>query len=98
MIVATILYPKSDGSTFDMDYYTSTHMPMFAESIGDACQGWGAAAVEDDEHHAFAWVTVDSKEAFDAAMAEHGAKVMGDIPNYTTARPKMILGSYAGGS
>jgi uncharacterized protein (TIGR02118 family) len=98
MIVATILYPKSDGSTFDMDYYTSSHMPMFAEVFGDACQGWGVADVDDDTYHAFAWVSVDSREAFDAALAEHGAKVMGDIPNYTSARPQMIVGKYAGGA
>lgn len=29
-IRVTFLYPKTDESTFDMDYYTSTHMPMLA--------------------------------------------------------------------
>ena len=39
MICMTILYPKADDSTFDMEYYTSTHMPMVAKAFGDACQG-----------------------------------------------------------
>ena len=30
----TILYPKTDDATFDMDYYTSTHMPMVAKALG----------------------------------------------------------------
>ncbi len=98
MLVVTILYPKSDDSSFDMDYYTSTHMPLFAEVLGDACQGWGAATVEDGKYHAVGWAMVESKDAFDAAMASGGAKVMGDIPNYTSAAPELLVGSYAGGS
>ena len=35
---------------------------------------------------------VDSQDAFDAAMAEHGAKVMGDVANYTNAQPELIIG------
>ena len=98
MLIVTILYPKADGSSFDMDYYTSTHMPLFAEVLGDACQGWGAATIDDDKHHALGWAMVESKEAFDAAMASGGGKVMGDIPNYTSVAPELIVGTYAGGS
>jgi len=36
MICVTILYPKTDDATFDMDYYTSTHMPMLAKALGDS--------------------------------------------------------------
>jgi hypothetical protein len=39
MISVVILYPKSDDSTFDMDYYTTKHMPMLAAAVGEACQG-----------------------------------------------------------
>ena len=31
-------YPAGDGNTFDMEYYTSTHMPLLAEALGDAEQ------------------------------------------------------------
>ena len=41
MICMTILYPKADDSRFDMDYYTSTHMPMVAKAFGGACQVGG---------------------------------------------------------
>ncbi len=95
MIAVTILYPQTDDSTFDMDYYTSTHMPMFADALGDACQGWGASTTKSDTWAAYGWAIVDSQEAFDAAMAEHGGAIMGDIPNYTNVQPELILGEVA---
>jgi len=98
MIVVSILYPQTEDSSFDMEYYTSTHMPMLAESIGDACSGWGAARVGDGKWAAIGWATVESQDAFDAAMAEHGAKIMGDVANYTNVRPELLVGEYAGGS
>ncbi len=35
---------------------------------------------------------VDSQEAFNAAMAEHGAEIIGDVPNYTNVQPELIVG------
>jgi len=37
-IKVTILYPNSEGTTFDMNYYANTHMPMVAEVLGSAYQ------------------------------------------------------------
>ena len=45
-----------------------------------------------NRYHAVAWASVDSKEAFDAAMAEHGGRVLGDLVNYTSSKPEMIIG------
>ncbi len=98
MIAVTILYPRTDDSTFDMDYYTATHMPMLAEAVGDDCHGWGAASIADGKYAAMGWMSVTSQDAFNAAMAEHGAKIMGDVPNYTNVRPELLFGEVAGGS
>lgn len=98
MIAVTILYPKTDDSTFDMDYYTSTHMPMFADALGDACQGWGAVTIGSGKYAAMGWAMVSSQDAYNAAMSEHGAKIMADIPNYTNVRPELLVGEVAGGS
>ena len=98
MLVITILYPRTDDSTFDMDYYTSSHMPLFADVLGDACQGWGAASIPAGNYAAMGWAMVTGKEAFDAAMAARGAEVMSDVPNYTNVRPEMLVGEYTGGS
>ena len=94
MISVHILYPKTDDSTFDMDYYTSTHMPMLADALGDACTGWGASSTG-GKWAAIGWATVTSKEAFDAGMAEHGAKIMADVGNYTNVQPEMLIGDVA---
>jgi uncharacterized protein (TIGR02118 family) len=92
MISVHILYPKTDESSFDMDYYTATHMPMLADALGDACTGWGATAAMGGDYEAIGWAMVTSKEAFDAAMAEHGAKIMGDVANYTNVAPELVMG------
>ena len=91
MISVVILYKQSDDSTFDMDYYTSKHMPLLADKLGDSCKGWGVSA-PDAKYHAVAWAMVDSKEAWDAAMAEHGAAIISDVQNYTNSQPQMIIG------
>lgn len=92
MISVHILYPKTDDSTFDMDYYCATHMPMLADALGDACEGWGATKVKAGPWEAIGWCNVSSQEAFDAAMAEHGKAIGGDVPNYTNVAPQMVIG------
>jgi uncharacterized protein (TIGR02118 family) len=91
MISVVILYRKSDDSTFDMEYYTTKHMPMLAESLGDACQGWGVSAPA-TKYHAIGWVTVSDQSAWDATIAEHGAAIIGDVANYTSVSPELVVG------
>lgn len=93
MIRVTLLYPKTDDSTFDMDYYTSSHMPMFAAAFGDSCTGWGADQIVSGPYECVAWVTVESMEAFRATMTEHGGPVKADVPNYTNVEPVMAIGN-----
>ena len=95
MISVVIMYPKTEDSTFDMDYYKSTHMPMLADALGDACQGWGAMTAKGGKWAAMGWAMVDSQEAFDAAMAAHGAKIMADVANYTNVAPELVVGDVA---
>lgn len=91
MISVLILYPKSEGSTFDLDYYASTHMPLLAEALGEAGKGWGVVGPSDD-YHAVGWAMVESMEAFGAAMQERGAPVVADVVNYTNVEPKFHIG------
>jgi uncharacterized protein (TIGR02118 family) len=98
MLAITILYPRTDESTFDMDYYTSSHMPLLAECLGDACQGWGAANIASGKYAAMGWAVVTDQDSFNATMAEHGGKIMGDVPNYTNVQPELLVGEIAGGS
>ena len=97
MICLTILYPKADDATFDMDYYTSSHMPMLAEALGEGCKGWGAAKVTTDNHIAMGWAMIDSVDTYNAAMGEHGAAIRSDVANYTNQQPEVILGEVTHG-
>jgi uncharacterized protein (TIGR02118 family) len=92
----TILYPKTDDATFDMDYYTSTHMPMVAKALGDG--NWGAMAVNSDKHVAMGWVIFADMDVFNAGMGAHGAEIMADVANYTNQQPEVIIGEITGGS
>ncbi|MEZ5244761.1 MAG: EthD family reductase [Acidimicrobiales bacterium] len=92
MISMHILYPKTDDSTFDMEYYCSTHMPMLADFLGDACTGWGASKPKAGPWEAIGWCNVTSQEALDAVLGEHGAAIAGDLPNYTNVAGQLVLG------
>lgn len=37
MIRATVLFPKTSDSHFDMDYYVSKHVPMTTEKLQSLC-------------------------------------------------------------
>ena len=39
MIRVNILYPNSEGTRFDMDYYYNVHMPMSIQKLGPALKG-----------------------------------------------------------
>ena len=58
----------------------------------------GAASIAEGKYMAMGWVMVADQDAFDAGMAAHGAKIMGDVPNYTNARPEVLMGETTGGS
>jgi uncharacterized protein (TIGR02118 family) len=39
MIKVSVFYPNKEGSKFDMDYYTNSHIPMVGEKLGTALKG-----------------------------------------------------------
>ena len=89
-----IFYPHQPGVRFDMAYYCERHMPMVQSRIGAACTGFtvdaglaGGAPGSAPPYVAVGALLVDSLEAFGAAMAQHGAEIMGDMANYTDAQP-----------
>jgi uncharacterized protein (TIGR02118 family) len=94
MIRVSIMYPRSDDSTFDMDYYLKSHMPLVQREVGDALKG-----VEVDEgvggdhpapYHCIGFLTFDSVDAFFTAMA--GApETAADMPNFTNATPQVQI-------
>jgi uncharacterized protein (TIGR02118 family) len=86
MIRLTVLYPATDGATFDHDYYRDTHVPL-------AVGAWGLDGAEIDKgvdgpYVAAVHFRFDSLEAMGEAMAGEGtAKVLADVANYTSIQP-----------
>ena len=87
MIRLSVLYPKTDGATFDHDYYKNSHVPL-------ACSTWGVGAEIDKgingPYEAAVHFTFESTDAMNAAMAAEGTgAIMADVANYTTIMPVM---------
>ena len=90
MIRLSVLYPKTEGASFDHDYYANSHVPL-------AVSTWGLAGAEIDKgingpYEAAVHFTFESLDAMGAAMANEGtAAVQADVANYTTIVPEMQI-------
>ncbi len=86
MIRLSVLYPVTEGATFDHDYYRDQHVPLAVRTwsperteIDKGVDGPYVAAV----HFVFA-----SQEALGAAMGAEGTgEILADVANYTTIAP-----------
>ncbi len=88
MIRLSVLYPKTEGASFDHDYYANSHVPL-------ALSTWGLTSAEIDKgingpYEAAVHFTFESMDAMAAAMGNEGtAAVQADVANYTTIVPEM---------
>ena len=86
MIKFSVLYPKTEGATFDHDYYVNKHVPL-------ALKTWGLSGAAIDKgvngpYEAAVHFTFADQDAFGAALGAPGtADVMADVANYTTIQP-----------
>ena len=86
MIRLTVLYPTTEGATFDHDYYRDKHVPL-------AVKTWGLDGAEIDKgvsgpYLAAVHFTFESNEALQKALTAEGTgAVMADIANYTNSTP-----------
>lgn len=90
MIKLSVLYPKTEGATFDHDYYKNSHVPLCLKT-------WGIDSAEiqkgvDGPYEAAVIIPFESMDALGAAMGSEGtAAVMADVENYTTIAPVMQI-------
>ena len=94
MIKVSVLYPNSEGSSFDMDYYCNSHIPMVQEKLGAALKGvaveqglGGATPGSSATFEAMGHLLFESVEAFQAAFGPNADAIIGDMPNYTDVQP-----------
>ncbi len=98
MIKVTILYPSSDTSRFDMDYYATKHMPMVARLLGDSLKTLGidkgiAGGAPDAPlpYMAIGYLYFDKLSAYQNSIAPHVDEIRSDIQNYTNIRPVILI-------
>lgn len=96
-VTLQVLYPITDGSTFDDAYYASTHMDLVNQHMGAhidntvVTKGLAGGPDTPPAFHAVATILFADQGAMDAAMAGAGP-VLADIPNFTNAVPQMLIG------
>ena len=83
MIRQSVLYPTTDGATFDHDYYRDQHVPL-------AVRTWSPERTEIDKgvdgpYVAAVHFVFSSQDALGAAMGAEGTgAILADVANYTT--------------
>jgi uncharacterized protein (TIGR02118 family) len=86
MIRLSVLYPATEGATFDHDYYRDKHVPL-------AVRTWGLDGAEIDKgvdgpYVAAVHFRFKSAEALQEAMVAEGTgDVLADVANYTSIAP-----------
>ncbi|MFN0120076.1 MAG: EthD family reductase [Blastocatellia bacterium] len=103
MIRVTALYPQTEGSHFDMEYYLGKHMPMVAARLaahgmvrGEVDAGLaGLAPGAPAPYVAVGYLIFETLEGFQQGLAAHGPEILGDIPNYTNIEPILQISRIA---
>lgn len=94
-----VLYPCTINSTFKLDYYLSTHMPLAARLWARyGLKSWSVTQLSEDALHSIhvpmEW---ESIESFDIALQNTGTwEVRADVENFSSEEPILIQGNCIG--
>lgn len=80
MIKVSVMYPRSEGATFDMAYYKASHMEIVDRTMKPT--KWEIDSGMDCPYDAIGHLHFDSHEALGAGLAEAG-EATADIANFT---------------
>ncbi len=91
-MILSVVYQVGPDQRFDLDYYLGTHMPLVQCLFGpeglkgtQVLQGVGTPGGTPAGYQVIAMLDFASVDAFKTAA--HGAKVFGDIANFTDVQP-----------
>ncbi len=94
MIKVSVLYPNSEGSKFNMDYYCNKHVPMVAGLLGDHVKGatvenglGGGAPDAPAPYAAMGNLYFETMQTFQNSFGPNAAQIMEDFPNFTNIDP-----------
>lgn len=95
MVILSVLYPATEGATFDWDYYNATHIPLVKEAFGATgltdAQVLKPAPTPDGRtppYLCIANLTFDAPASIQASVGgPRAAEVFGDIAKFTNVTP-----------
>jgi uncharacterized protein (TIGR02118 family) len=97
MIRLSVLYPSTEGASFDHDYYRDKHVPLAVKTWGLAADAAEIDKGVNGPYVAAVHFTFDSLDALSAAMGGEGTgAVIADVANYTTIQPVMQTSEIVG--
>ncbi|KAG9196780.1 hypothetical protein G6514_004562 [Epicoccum nigrum] len=94
-----VLYPRTSKSTFDLDYYISTHMPLAAKAWTKyGLKSWIITQLDESApysiHLLMEWA---DREGFNNAWHDPATQeVMADVENFSNEKPILISGDIVG--
>lgn len=92
-VKVSVLYPASEGSTFDMDYYKTTHREIVERVLGPV-QFECEQGIDGQPFMATGHLIYDSMEAMQAGMGGPDAgEAMADVANFTNITPQLQIGT-----
>lgn len=92
MIRVSVMYPKGEGLTFDLDYYKTKHMEIVHKAMPGVLKTEVDQAI-DGPYLCVGHLYFESMETMGATMAAPTAgEAMADLPNFTNATPVMQIG------
>lgn len=97
MTKVSVMYPNGEGHTFDLAYYTETHLPLVGSLLGDTLRGTavekgvGGSDGAPSAYLILSHLYYDSVEAFEASFGPNAEKIMGDLPNFTNTQPVLQI-------
>ena len=97
MYILTINYPKSEGASFDFDYFRSKHLPDIGTAFGQFGLGYasvlrGEQSLTGGEPAYFAMLLLSfaTEQGARDAVASDAAKALSeDMANFTSVTPVM---------
>lgn len=92
-----VLYPVTEGTHFDIEYYYNQHTAILHEHFGEhlerllVTRGMADGGGGPSPFYAIATLVFADDAARGAALAAAGP-VLGDLPNFTNVQPLMMMG------
>ena len=100
-VTVQVIYPISDDTNFDYDYYNSTHSDLLAKHVGPHMErtlitkGLAGGPDTPPAFYAIATLVFKDQNAMNAGLAQ-ADPVLADIANFTNSQPQMLIGEVIG--